>query len=1237
MGAGGLPTQGFRAAIIGVAAYIGNGERIIRTNQAIATSTLGVASSSNIQGVSALNQSFANLGATTKQLPNQFAKAAFFLGRLQFVAISTIAALAVLGAPVIFAAQFEQTLALIVGLTDAPREAIQGLRDDILDLSAATARSPQELGTAAYFILSSGIDDVSTAFEVLEFSAQAAVAGLGDTENIARTTTAILNAYQLAAEDASRVTNILVGIVRLGAAEPEELAKSIGRVIPLAAQMGVEFSQVGAVLASMTNVGISTERAITGLIGIFSQLIRPTDRSRELFRALGFEINTFRQLVETDFVGAMNQLFGAIEGNEEIIAELFPDIRGLIGALAAFGKQGAETEEIQRRLASGFNFLDAAVQEATETTAFAFRKALNDIRIAMIQLGTGALPAFRSFFEGISRAIASATRGARAFQEEFGSTFTSLGRNLRTLIDDATRVVGAVTKIFTAFQGDIALTKTLGFLIKQLDLIIPALITFGVVLAGGRIISSLAAIRIGLIAATANLRIFIASLIHYTVTQNVATAAAFAFSAIVPTLTVGLGVAAAAFVATRFLISRFTGSADDATESVRAFTKEAAKLRAPFIQLGLSEEEAGFAAAAEDLIEFQKGLDEARERTALLQEQSRELNDAFLRAPTDRELQALLLQTRNELILAKVDADVFQKSIDGILQKFSDIEGDARRLGIAEALEEAGVPTEQLRSLFEDLDEITLALGIDANSTFSEIGASLQTPIDQAEELNDQLDNVLSAFGALRDRLEGVAGVETQEEASLRAELTAIELVRIETEQLALADGVLTDAEKLSLDTIDNVSDQRQLQIDLLQKQRDLVVDNTVALNSGLLPSEQQLLDILIGANTGFNDQTLVLENLNTALDAARDAHIIPLIILYETLIATLEKKVVTKVDTQQVDVATQKVNALFSEWIAFVQFTDANTAILRAQVNVQGAVDPADVASNVAADIAAAIAAATDAISTTPFVPSGGGTAGAEKNPFQDFINADQAREVILEIAKTGEITWRQVGRLWSLGFKDAADQLAAIIRGEADNLEEVLSKAFKDAGAEGMSQLVGEILDGTLSALLAMDLLEAGMVESAKAILGIMTDLANNTERKLEIITEAIREGVTIQQANELLELGFNEEALDFLAFLNGLPSDIGGDVRKFLGRFERGSSPVPLFHEGGFVPRGVTTPAILRGPEAVIPVSGMSQLQSLTRSLAGLSGGSEGITSYGSLQINFGAGDEGMESLVMRSIGA
>jgi len=376
---GRLEEVGFQAVLKGAADYARNAGRIKQSNKGIL-------------------DDMANLNFRAGKLSGGMSR--FGLSMTGAFAAGAVAVTALAVPAAKFAADFEQTLSRIAGLTDTPREAIAGLREDIITLSKEIGLSPDELGAGAYFILSSGISDTATAMRVLELSSKAAVSGLGDTQTVARTTTAIMNAYGLSVQDVDKVINTLVGTVRKGAGAPEELANSLGFIIPLAAQMGVEFEQLGAVLATLTNIGLNADNAVTALKGVLSQLIAPTDQSKELFDALaeatgdsGLQIENFRKEIDQNFVGAMTRLFSVIGENDAIIAELFPDIRGLIGALGAFGSQGDATRRILEDLSTDTTFLDQAFNAASNTTNFKFRKALNNLKVEMVELGTKILPA----------------------------------------------------------------------------------------------------------------------------------------------------------------------------------------------------------------------------------------------------------------------------------------------------------------------------------------------------------------------------------------------------------------------------------------------------------------------------------------------------------------------------------------------------------------------------------------------------------------------------------------------------------------------------------------------------------------------------------------------------------------------------------------------------------------------------------------------------------------------------
>lgn len=390
---------GLNAVIRGVGQYIANANLMSKANAGL------VASVTKVENA-------------TLSAPRSLSKMAFFLGRLQFVAISTAAALAAIATPVTFAAKFESQFARIAGLTQIPRDAVQGLRKDVLALSKELGKSPDELGAGAYFILSSGIKSAATATEILSLSAKASAVGLGNTQDIARSVTSVMNAYHLSLADAAKVTDEFVQIVKLGSGEPAELAQHIGEVTPIAAAMGVSLEQLGAILITLTNNGLDTATAVTDLKGIFNQLLSPSEFSKKVFKELNIDIAQFRKEVDENAVAALQHLIKATNGSEAVLAALFPDIRGLTGIISAFSLSGEQTSEALDGVTNSSHALDNAFEIVSNTTEFKFHKAVSNLQVSLINLGTTLLPTATKALEGFSHVIDKiSTRGPEIFRD----------------------------------------------------------------------------------------------------------------------------------------------------------------------------------------------------------------------------------------------------------------------------------------------------------------------------------------------------------------------------------------------------------------------------------------------------------------------------------------------------------------------------------------------------------------------------------------------------------------------------------------------------------------------------------------------------------------------------------------------------------------------------------------------------------------------------------------------------
>ena len=115
--------------------------------------------------------------------------------------------------------------------------------------------------------------------EVLEASAKGAAVGLGQTKVVADAATSAVNAYGAENLSGSAAVDVLTAAVREGKVEADRLAPAIGKAIPVASAMGIEFHEVAAAIASMTRTGTDARTSAIQLRPVsYTHLTLPTNR-----------------------------------------------------------------------------------------------------------------------------------------------------------------------------------------------------------------------------------------------------------------------------------------------------------------------------------------------------------------------------------------------------------------------------------------------------------------------------------------------------------------------------------------------------------------------------------------------------------------------------------------------------------------------------------------------------------------------------------------------------------------------------------------------------------------------------------------------------------------------------------------------------------------------------------------------------------------------------------------------
>ncbi|RPJ39820.1 MAG: phage tail tape measure protein [Planctomycetaceae bacterium] len=295
------------------------------------------------------------------------------------------------------AADFEEALSRSIGLASLLPEEVDKVRDALLKLAPEVGKGPQELAEAFYFASSAGLD-TAKAMAAVESSAKAAAAGMGETKVIVDAVTSVMNAYGLAADQASRVTDALVNTVKLGKGEPEDLAASIGRVIPVAAEMGVSIEEVGASMAVMTRIGLDADESATALRGSLVALLKPSSTAETALAKIGKSAAGLRQEIKTKGLAAtLVDLMDALGGNEEALVDIFPEVRALTGVLATAGNQSEEYIKVLDEMNDGLGATDDAFAEASDTFTFKMSQLKSSFDVLKIKVGNELLPVLKRF------------------------------------------------------------------------------------------------------------------------------------------------------------------------------------------------------------------------------------------------------------------------------------------------------------------------------------------------------------------------------------------------------------------------------------------------------------------------------------------------------------------------------------------------------------------------------------------------------------------------------------------------------------------------------------------------------------------------------------------------------------------------------------------------------------------------------------------------------------------------
>ena len=265
--------------------------------------------------------------------------------------------------------EFEHAMKEVQTISYATQKNFEGISEAILELSTQVPDAASKLVKAYYQIVSAGYDGAE-ALDVLSVSAKLATATITDTFNAADVLTYVMNAYGKAAGTATEIADKLFTVVKLGKVKMQELASSLSMVTGLAAEAGMSFNDLASFYAEAVKK-IQPHIVSTGIRGFVTALLRASKEGAETADAakkLGIEFD-IATLKTKGLAYMLNQMATATKGQKEKLMELFPNVRGLIGLLAAMTNEGINFIETSDKIVNSTgNMTDGFIIMVEDTT-----------------------------------------------------------------------------------------------------------------------------------------------------------------------------------------------------------------------------------------------------------------------------------------------------------------------------------------------------------------------------------------------------------------------------------------------------------------------------------------------------------------------------------------------------------------------------------------------------------------------------------------------------------------------------------------------------------------------------------------------------------------------------------------------------------------------------------------------------------------------------------------------------
>ncbi len=374
------------------------------------------------------------------------------------------------------AAEYGDKIKHVEAMTNLGHEATQRFSREILGLYSdpLMRKGPSEMADGLYYVATRGFQGAD-AMTMLKAGALGASAGMGEIKDVVNTTTAILNAYNMKASQATYVTDLMAATARAGGGATEEMAKAFPKVIPLAAAMGIRIMDVAAAMATMTREGISANTSAVSLNRFMLGIEKPSAAAVKALDSIKFSVQQVRASVQDaglhDTLEKLVEKSGGRTANGQLVGlDVLTKIAGTAAGARALLATVGNQSETYRKVTLDLMEVTGSGMRAAETAMDTFAAKWDHLKavaeVAAISIGERALPMLSHLADSLGRDIPAALKVA---ENEWDALPTVVQRAIQAMLG-----IAVIAGPFMMAQGAVRL------LVSTLTLLRPLLAFTGI-------------------------------------------------------------------------------------------------------------------------------------------------------------------------------------------------------------------------------------------------------------------------------------------------------------------------------------------------------------------------------------------------------------------------------------------------------------------------------------------------------------------------------------------------------------------------------------------------------------------------------------------------------------------------------------------------------------------------------------------------------------------------------------